>query len=493
MTTYHQDDRPADRQARHRYPPRQAAPPDEVLFAVDDEHDPTADLLTDTDRTTPPYIQAPRPRQPANGGSVTRDTPTQEYSRPARTGRRHLDHPSDSGGLLAGLTGGDLARHWADETATIRGSLTSAILPCMQAVEPLRREALSTIRKQSAHWADFLQGPRRNLVNIVPAEGGSVPSEAVVASAPGIRVTSKLEPAQRDPLLSGGGNGRPETGAAQRFATFGSSLRDMLSSTLMLDEPIEPGPLARKRGTGSHLSAPNSPAPRHLSTTTYPAGPNSGLRQRRGPSPVRRSLDSDRPPSQRRNPATVRAIIHRVVPADTMAGICLKYGISPAALKKVNRLWSTDSIHFRDQLFIPVALCDSREVHLYNTVMMNAESPFYQPEETFPSPPASGGDGQAQGLTARSRAGSELGSPGAGPGSEVLSPGRGSMWDSTPSSPTHLCLDTTSQASSAAARSRSDSRGKSPARDPLVPDIRAVPADLLKYFPSGISPSLAPK
>ncbi|EPQ57078.1 hypothetical protein GLOTRDRAFT_137501 [Gloeophyllum trabeum ATCC 11539] len=49
-----------------------------------------------------------------------------------------------------------------------------------------------------------------------------------------------------------------------------------------------------------------------------------------------------------------RVVIHEVKSADTLAGVALKYGVSMAALRRVNHMWASDSIHLRRQLYIPL-------------------------------------------------------------------------------------------------------------------------------------------
>jgi len=44
----------------------------------------------------------------------------------------------------------------------------------------------------------------------------------------------------------------------------------------------------------------------------------------------------------------------QVTSKDSLAGVSLKYGISLSDLRKANRLWSSDSIHRRELLYIPV-------------------------------------------------------------------------------------------------------------------------------------------
>jgi len=47
-------------------------------------------------------------------------------------------------------------------------------------------------------------------------------------------------------------------------------------------------------------------------------------------------------------------IVHHVTSKDSLAGVSLKYGISLGDLRRANRLWTSDSIHRRELLYIPV-------------------------------------------------------------------------------------------------------------------------------------------
>ncbi|KAI0717827.1 hypothetical protein C8T65DRAFT_640094 [Cerioporus squamosus] len=47
-------------------------------------------------------------------------------------------------------------------------------------------------------------------------------------------------------------------------------------------------------------------------------------------------------------------IVHEVQPKDSLAGVALKYGITLAELRRANQLWTSDSIHLRKVLYIPV-------------------------------------------------------------------------------------------------------------------------------------------
>ncbi|KAI0690437.1 hypothetical protein BC835DRAFT_1417798 [Cytidiella melzeri] len=47
-------------------------------------------------------------------------------------------------------------------------------------------------------------------------------------------------------------------------------------------------------------------------------------------------------------------IVHEVTATDSLAGVALKYGISMADLRKANTLWTSDPIHLRKILYIPL-------------------------------------------------------------------------------------------------------------------------------------------
>ncbi|KDN48504.1 carbohydrate-binding module family 50 protein [Tilletiaria anomala UBC 951] len=54
--------------------------------------------------------------------------------------------------------------------------------------------------------------------------------------------------------------------------------------------------------------------------------------------------------------------LHRVRPDETLAGISLQYGIEPALLRRVNKLWAGDKPQMRGTLYLPVHAC-SRSPH----------------------------------------------------------------------------------------------------------------------------------
>ncbi|RPD55488.1 hypothetical protein L226DRAFT_615988 [Lentinus tigrinus ALCF2SS1-7] len=84
--------------------------------------------------------------------------------------------------------------------------------------------------------------------------------------------------------------------------------------------------------------------------------------------PTMRRMLSDREPAggsaddgveERRSESVARdremlVIVHEVQPKDSLAGVALKYGITLAELRRTNQLWTSDSIHLRKVLYIPV-------------------------------------------------------------------------------------------------------------------------------------------
>jgi hypothetical protein len=52
--------------------------------------------------------------------------------------------------------------------------------------------------------------------------------------------------------------------------------------------------------------------------------------------------------------------VHKVLPADTLAGVMIKYNCQPAVFRKVNRFWPNDNIHIRTHVFLPVEACGVR-------------------------------------------------------------------------------------------------------------------------------------
>ncbi|TCD67872.1 hypothetical protein EIP91_011870 [Steccherinum ochraceum] len=47
-------------------------------------------------------------------------------------------------------------------------------------------------------------------------------------------------------------------------------------------------------------------------------------------------------------------IVHEVTPTDSLAGVALKYGVTLADLRRANQMWTSDTIHLRKALYIPI-------------------------------------------------------------------------------------------------------------------------------------------
>ncbi|CDZ98785.1 Ubiquitin-like protein [Phaffia rhodozyma] len=58
-------------------------------------------------------------------------------------------------------------------------------------------------------------------------------------------------------------------------------------------------------------------------------------------------------------------LVHEVQSTDTLPKLALLYGIDLSLLKKVNKLWSTDSVHLRKTLHIPLEACTLRETLIW--------------------------------------------------------------------------------------------------------------------------------
>ncbi|XP_071826630.1 lysM and putative peptidoglycan-binding domain-containing protein 2-like isoform X1 [Apostichopus japonicus] len=72
-------------------------------------------------------------------------------------------------------------------------------------------------------------------------------------------------------------------------------------------------------------------------------------------------------------------IPHNVTSTDTLQGIALKYGITVQALKRVNKLYTNDSIFLRTVLYIPVGEQPLPASVLENTVSSAHGSPLNRP------------------------------------------------------------------------------------------------------------------
>ncbi|KAF9236362.1 hypothetical protein BU15DRAFT_64085 [Melanogaster broomeanus] len=72
-----------------------------------------------------------------------------------------------------------------------------------------------------------------------------------------------------------------------------------------------------------------------------------------GDDAVEATRPCDATTSRNDGPQASSDIIHKVGPADTFAGVALRYGVSIAALRHANQLWPSDPIHLRTELTIP--------------------------------------------------------------------------------------------------------------------------------------------
>ena len=66
---------------------------------------------------------------------------------------------------------------------------------------------------------------------------------------------------------------------------------------------------------------------------------------------------------------------HQIKPNETLQGIALKYGKTTEELKRVNKLWTSDSLFLREYLFIPL---DSAEVNPPSLLNGSANNTFQQ-------------------------------------------------------------------------------------------------------------------
>ncbi|KAG8694051.1 hypothetical protein FRC08_008733, partial [Ceratobasidium sp. 394] len=53
-------------------------------------------------------------------------------------------------------------------------------------------------------------------------------------------------------------------------------------------------------------------------------------------------------------PGSREMLVHKIQPKDSLAGVALRYGVSLADIRRVNKLWAADSIHLRSVLYIPL-------------------------------------------------------------------------------------------------------------------------------------------
>ncbi|GAA5935038.1 uncharacterized protein JCM15063_003133 [Sporobolomyces koalae] len=145
-------------------------------------------------------------------------------------------------------------------------------------------------------------------------------------------------------------------------------------------------PIARSVRARKPTSIWDPPAPSSLPTTPDPALTGSRLELDHDTADITRpslrkatedALDlagqgrasngkgKQRDPNMAESPRTVsqrdrerEVVVHKVLKTDTIASVSLQYGISQQALRKANRLWATDPIHFKATLLIPLDECN---------------------------------------------------------------------------------------------------------------------------------------
>ncbi|XP_012229407.1 lysM and putative peptidoglycan-binding domain-containing protein 2 isoform X2 [Linepithema humile] len=59
---------------------------------------------------------------------------------------------------------------------------------------------------------------------------------------------------------------------------------------------------------------------------------------------------------------TESLVKHTVCPTDTLQGIALKYGVTTEQIRRINKLWASDSLFLREHLLIPVSADSSASV-----------------------------------------------------------------------------------------------------------------------------------
>ncbi|KDE06720.1 hypothetical protein MVLG_02917 [Microbotryum lychnidis-dioicae p1A1 Lamole] len=152
--------------------------------------------------------------------------------------------------------------------------------------------------------------------------------------------------------LSDGGIGQSTVRIRRAHSPNPSVNSSGVFATTSIDSDVTRPSLRRLTNeTSSRVASPSTTAA--VGAWSGNGGPGSGTNS------TRASLDNlSRPSSSLRNPAAEReVVVHKLVKTDTLASICLKYGISAQALRSSNRLWPSDPIHLRATLNIPLDQC----------------------------------------------------------------------------------------------------------------------------------------
>lgn len=87
----------------------------------------------------------------------------------------------------------------------------------------------------------------------------------------------------------------------------------------------------------------------------------------------------------------ILAIAPQVTQKDSLAGVALKYGISLADLRRANQLWTTDPIHLRKVLYIPLDKSQKAK-ELVLTQLESANMPATSPDPNISFESTSSGD-----------------------------------------------------------------------------------------------------
>ena len=80
--------------------------------------------------------------------------------------------------------------------------------------------------------------------------------------------------------------------------------------------------------------------------------------------------------------------IHKVKPADTLAGVMIKYNCNPNVFRKANRLWPNDSIQVRKLVVLPVDACGVRGRKITEPESSSGIPTDGRVEEILPTPTA---------------------------------------------------------------------------------------------------------
>lgn len=137
-----------------------------------------------------------------------------------------------------------------------------------------------------------------------------------------------------------------------------TNLSKLELKNLLLDNLTRP---TLRHKTSLHLSSNNL----HLSSNkvdAHSAGLENGL-IKDSDSLSRNSFDSDVDDFE----SGTQVVIHKVQQGDTLAGISLFYGIDLTTLKRCNKLWTSDSIHMRKELALPIDACTIFQAAKFST------------------------------------------------------------------------------------------------------------------------------